>query len=386
MKEIKEIIKAFDQAQIEGKQTALATVVQVEGSSYRSPGARMLITEDGALTGAISGGCLEGDALRKAQLVMFQQQSMLVTYDTTDDDDAKFGVGLGCNGIIHILIEPIDTTQEDHPLSLLKSCLKDRADRVLVTFFDLKNKRAPQLGTCLLWNKNKIAGSWTGLEDLKPILLKDVEKAFSSGHSLIKSYPEKKGITAFIELIKAPVALVILGAGNDAIPLVNLAHVLGWEITIIDGRASHATLERFPTVKNLILSKADKVADSLSWDKRTVVVLMTHNYSYDLTVLKQLLPLRVSYLGVLGPKKKMMKMLDALEKEGIPLLEEYMSKIFGPIGLDIGAEAPEEIALSVLAEIKAILEDKPGTFLRDKTGPIHSDDGIRLNLSDAKYY
>src|SRR5690554_8060448 len=94
MKEIREIIKAFDLAQKEGKQTALATVVQVEGSSYRSPGARMLITEDGALTGAISGGCLEGDALRKAQLVMFKQQSMVVTYDTTDDDDAKFGVGL----------------------------------------------------------------------------------------------------------------------------------------------------------------------------------------------------------------------------------------------------------------------------------------------------
>ena len=117
MKEIKEIIKAFDQAQSQGKQTALATVVQVEGSSYRSPGARMLITEDGALTGAISGGCLEGDALKKAQLAMFQQRAMLVTYDTTDDDDAKFGIGLGCNGIIHILIEPIDNNEENHPLA-----------------------------------------------------------------------------------------------------------------------------------------------------------------------------------------------------------------------------------------------------------------------------
>src|SRR5690606_34611374 len=150
MKEIKEIIKAYDRAEKEGKQTALATVVQVEGASYRSPGARMLITEDGELTGAISGGCLEGDALRKAQLVMFQQQSMVVTYDTTDDDDSKFGVGLGCNGIIHVLIELIHTDKEHHPISLLKNCLKDRNDRVLITLFDLKNKRAPQLGTCLI--------------------------------------------------------------------------------------------------------------------------------------------------------------------------------------------------------------------------------------------
>jgi xanthine/CO dehydrogenase XdhC/CoxF family maturation factor len=190
---------------------------------------------------------------------------------------------------------------------------------------------------------------------------------------------------AFIELIKAPVSLIIVGAGNDAIPLVNMAHILGWEITIIDGRASHATVERFPTVKNIILSKAEKVADSVSWDKRTVVVLMTHNYSYDLTVLKQLMTTQVSYLGVLGPKKKMMKMLDALQKEGIPLLEKDISRIFGPIGLDIGAEAPEEIALSVVAEIKAVLEDKPGTFLRDKSGPIHSEDPVRLNPLDAKY-
>src|SRR6188508_1437979 len=106
MKEIKDIIRAFEESIKQGRQTALATVVHVDGSSYRRAGARMLVTDDGQLTGAISGGCLEGDALRKAQLVMVQQKPMLVTYDTTDDDDAKFGIGLGCNGIIHILIEP----------------------------------------------------------------------------------------------------------------------------------------------------------------------------------------------------------------------------------------------------------------------------------------
>src|SRR5690554_4035722 len=136
MKEIKEIIKAFDRAQMAGKQTALATVVQVEGSSYRSPGARMLITEDGALTGAISGGCLEGDTLRKAQLVMFKQQSMVVTYDTTDDDDAKFGVGLGCNGIIHILIEPIKIGQRNQPINLLKRGFENGKNGVFLTFYD----------------------------------------------------------------------------------------------------------------------------------------------------------------------------------------------------------------------------------------------------------
>src|SRR6187397_1062767 len=120
MKEIKDIIRSFDEAQMEGRQTALATVVHVDGSSYRRPGARMLITDEGQLTGAISGGCLEGDALRKALLVMSQQRSKLVTYDTMDDDDAKFGVGLGCNGIIQVLIEPIDETNPNNPIRFLK--------------------------------------------------------------------------------------------------------------------------------------------------------------------------------------------------------------------------------------------------------------------------
>src|SRR3990170_538563 len=125
-KEISDVLNAFKEAAGQGRQTALATVVHVEGSSYRRPGARMLITDDGKLTGAISGGCLEGDALRKAQLVMMQQKPMLVTYDTTAEDDAKLGVGLGCNGIIHILIEPIDPASPDNPIRFLQRILSQR--------------------------------------------------------------------------------------------------------------------------------------------------------------------------------------------------------------------------------------------------------------------
>src|SRR6187401_3684640 len=133
MKEVRDIIMAYDEAEQLGKQTALATVVHVEGSSYRRPGARMLITEDGQLTGMISGGCLEGDALRKALLVMSEKRARLVTYDTMDDDDAKFGVGLGCNGIIQVLIEPIDITDPNNPIHYLKKVNEKRQAAVLVT-------------------------------------------------------------------------------------------------------------------------------------------------------------------------------------------------------------------------------------------------------------
>lgn len=382
MKEIKEIIKAFDRAEKERKQTALATVVQVEGSSYRSPGARMLITEDGELTGAISGGCLEGDALRKAQLVIFQQQSMVVTYDTTDDDDAKFGVGLGCNGIIHILIEPIEPGDPFHPINLLKLCLDSRQDRVLLTFYDLKHKRAQQVGTCLMWGN----GQWIGDADLAPghrtklpprhLLKAACVNVLCDQRSLILPYDNEQ-CRVFIEFIKPPVALVVVGAGNDAIPLTQFAHILGWEITVVDGRADYCTPSRFPKAHRLLHTKADHVADAISVDQQTVVVLMTHNYNYDLTVLTHLASSPAGYLGVLGPKKKMDKMLEALKKNGINLSTEELDKIFGPIGLDIGAESPEEIALSALAEIKAVLERKSGIFLRDKKGPIHEDDAVR---------
>lgn len=373
MKEIKEIIKAFDLAQKVGKQTALATVVKVVGSSYRGPGARMLITEDGNLTGAISGGCLEGDALRKAQLVMFQKQSMLVTYDTTDDDDSKFGVGLGCNGIIHILIEPLQVEKKDDPLNLLKACVQDRKDRVLITVFDLLSKRSAQIGTCLLWDLEAEQGSLSGCENIAPDLKRDAQKVLLSKKSLIHTYQENN-LSAFIELIRPPVSIVIVGAGNDAVPLVDLSKILGWEATLIDGRVSYATHERFPHANHIIVCKADEVAGAVSWDPRTVVVMMTHNFNYELSVLKMLISFEIPYLGVLGPKKKLDKMLEALKNEGLNLGEEDFLRIFGPIGLDIGAEAPEEIALSVVAEIKAVLEGKKGTYLRDKTGPIHSED------------
>jgi len=147
MKEFAQLIDAYDLAKAEGHAMALATVVQVDGSAYRRPGARMLVTQDGRLTGAISGGCLEGDALRKAQAVIFQQKSMLVTYDTTDEDDQKFGIGLGCNGIIHLLIEPLDVNQADNPVELIRQARSTRETSLLLTFFSLKNSKKEQIGT-----------------------------------------------------------------------------------------------------------------------------------------------------------------------------------------------------------------------------------------------
>jgi xanthine dehydrogenase accessory factor len=381
MKELEDIVAAFDVAQQQGKQTALATVVQVEGSSYRRAGARMLVTEDGELTGAISGGCLEGDALRKARLAMAQQQPMLVTYDTTDDDDAKLGVGLGCNGVIHILIEPIFTERPHHPVSLFKRFLSKRQNAVVITLFSLTNRKGEQPGTCLFLTGEEHIGNCS-IEGLQQQLLNDALTVLQAGKSVTKFYQTTAArFTGFVELLKPAVSLIVFGAGNDSIPLVQMAAVLGWHTTVIDGRTNYAVSNRFPLAKRVLLAKPEHALSMLSMDSRTAVVLMTHNYNYDLAMLRQLLPLQLSYIGSLGPKKKLQRMLDELLDEGIDITGDQLQSIYGPTGLDIGAETSEEIALSMLSEMQAVLQQRHGKPLRDKSTVIHAHEFADLPVN-----
>ncbi|WP_295798185.1 XdhC/CoxI family protein [Mucilaginibacter sp.] len=366
MKELNDIINAFDKANAAGKQTALATVVLVEGSSYRRAGARMLVTEDGQLTGAISGGCLEGDALRKARLAMAQSKPMLVTYDTTDDDDAKFGVGLGCNGIIHILIEPIFPAKENSPIALFKQFLSKREPVVLITMFSLADRQAPQPGTCLLMKADESTQGSIVDEEIKDAVLADAMDVLKNGNSVTKTYVYGNGYTCFIELLQPAVSLVIFGAGNDAIPVVQFASVLGWHVTMVDGRANYAVPERFPQVKKIVIAKPDKALANIVLDDRTAMILMTHNYNYDMAMLRQLLTLKLPYVASLGPKKRLQRMLDELKEEGINVANDQLESIFGPAGIDIGSENSDEIALSIIAEIQAVLNKKAVNSLRDK--------------------
>jgi xanthine/CO dehydrogenase XdhC/CoxF family maturation factor len=371
MKEINDIIRAYDEARSHDRQTALATVVHVEGSSYRRPGARMLITEDGGLTGAISGGCLEGDALRKALHVISQKKPMLVTYDTMDEDDAKSGIGLGCNGIIQVLIEPIDSNDPLNPLNFLKALAAKRERAVLVTLFSLENKKGPQTGTCLLLRDN----DWLekDIPFLRERLIMDGRIVLNQGHSLFRNYIGlQTNQAAFIEWVEPAVSLVIFGAGNDVIPLVEMASILGWHTTVVDGRPALARKERFAPSCRVLVAKAEEVIGRISIDERTVFLLMTHNYNYDMAMLQQLLQMNVTYVGMLGPHKKLERILVEWNEKGIHFTEKQLSSVHSPVGLDIGAETSAEIALSVLAEIKAVLSGKLGLSLQANTGSIHS--------------
>lgn len=361
MKEIKDIVHAFDEATRLQQKTALATVVHVSGSSYRRPGARMLVTEEGQLTGAISGGCLEGDALRKAVLAITQGKNKLVIYDTTDEDDAKLGVQLGCNGIVSILFEPIDAHQPNHPIELLRSVIAERKPAVLVTGYSL--------------NQNTHIGT-TVVADLPAAVSSKIQSTATKVLAEQESIHIELPIDAnqqhfFVEYCKPSIALVVVGAGNDALPLVNMAHVLGWEITVVDGRATHATTQRFPLADSIIVAKPKEAAARLQTDDRTALVLMTHNYNYDLDMLQQLPATDISYIGMLGPATKRNRMLDELAQQGIVFDDSFLEKIYGPTGIDLGAETAAEIALSITAEIMSVLQDTPPVHLREKQQAIH---------------
>lgn len=363
MKEIREIVKAYKLAVQAGTKTALATVVHVEGSSYRRPGARMLVTETGEITGAISGGCLEGDALRKAMLAIQQQTNKIVTYDTNDEDDARLGVQLGCNGVIHILFEPIQSKAPDNPIALLEAVLEKRQVAVLVTLFSITDRAIKQPGTSLLFTSANLVR--TSLSDTSLIqqLHTDAITALVDKQSVLKEYASCAG---FIEVIRPAIMLVIAGAGNDTMPLAEMAKTLGWQVTIVDGRLAYASKKRFPQVDNLIVGKPEEVLPQLEIDDHYAFALMTHNYNYDLKTLELLLQKEVTYIGVLGPGKKLERMLNELEiTSGCP------ANVYGPVGIDLGAETSEEIALSILAEIKAVFTGKQAQSLRNVRGAIH---------------
>lgn len=372
MHEIISIIKAYQQAVAAGKKTALATVVHVEGSSYRRPGARMLITEDADITGSISGGCLEGDAFRKALHVILSDKAMLVTYDTADEDDAKFGMGLGCQGVIQVLIEPLQGESGTAIMELLQKATASRQYASLVTFFSMSDKKAPQYGSCyLLTEKNETTGSLPVLS--KDLIEEEARQVIAQRKSSFKKYEiGQQEIIVFTELIQPPVSLVVVGAGNDVIPVVKMAEMLGWQSTVLDGRPMYVSRERFPMPSCQVFhSKADQILERVQIDARTVFVLMSHNYNYDLAVLKVLLNYPTTYIGVLGPHKKMKMMMDELAENGIEITDKQKESIHGPVGLHIGAETAEEIAVSIIAEIQAKLTSTDTRPLKEKQDAIH---------------
>lgn len=386
MKEAKSIIEAYRKVDFSRQRAALATVMRVHGSAYRRPGARMLMTDDGRWTGAISGGCLEGDALKKAREAILSRQPSLVTYDTMDDDSAtSLGVGLGCNGIIDVLIEPLNEADENNPVLLLEKFVKTGELAVMATIFDSSIPENPILGQRVLLNSLGEKYSTIAHPLLEKNITNDTEKAIVANRPAICQY-ETDGQMAevLIETLHPGVQLVIFGGGFDAAPITTMAKSLGWSATVTDDCVAHLGTKRFPDAENVSLCYRDKVSTDIIFKRFSAAVLMSHNYKYDYAVLKELIKNPPAYLGVMGPKKRFDKMIVQLKEEGVYPGDDWAEKVHSPVGLDLGAETPDEIALSVISEIQAFFSQARGGYLKDFDGPIHDrsayDDGLMKDI------
>jgi xanthine dehydrogenase accessory factor len=372
MKELQDIVAAFEKVESGSTTAALATLVKAQGSTYRRPGARMLMTSQGQMVGSLSGGCLESDVFEQAQAVMTSGKPIVVQYDTMSDEDIIWGLGLGCNGIVQILIERLEQESPLNHLAFLTECLHLRHVGVLATVFHVEGQVKAQVGTRLMVHPDGTVNSDIEDADLVTQIGDDTQQVLNDSRSKVKAYPLPTGkAEVFIEVIQPPVRLMIFGSGHDAVPLVRLAQELGWYVTVVDSRNVETTRERFLSADEVILARPEGISNCIHVNNRTMAVVMTHNYLHDLEILKTLLPSPVQYLGILGPKSRTEKLLQDLQEQGITPTENQMQRFYSPVGLNIGADTPEEIALSIVAEIQSVLTNHSGGSLRNKLGPIH---------------
>lgn len=355
MRELGDILTAFE-SMAPGAVGVLASVVSVSGSTYRRIGARLLVLPDDQHIGLIGGGCLEGDLLARAGEVREQGSPRLVRYDATADADIVWGMGLGCAGVVDVLMEVVAPGRPG-PLAWLAAWRRERGTGVIATALD-----PDRLGTrWALHPDGRIEGAAS--DALRAALL----EARNSGRS--RRLATQEGEVS-LEVARPPRRLVVFGAGPDAAPLARLAVELGWHVELVDHRPAHARAERFPGARVHLLATADAVA-KLGIDRDAYVVVMTHHYLIDRALLCELLPSEAPYIGLLGPRQRAEDLLADIEGLGIELSAEQRDRLHGPAGLDIGGDGPEAIALSVLSEVMAVAEGRSGGWLRERKGPLH---------------
>jgi xanthine dehydrogenase accessory factor len=361
MRELDAILDAWRGLEGRDRDAVLATVVHVTGSAYRRPGGRMLIVPDGRRIGCVSGGCLEGEIVKKAWWFTESGAPVVRVYDTTSEDDAVWEFGLGCNGVVHVMLERVNTPAASGMLEFLDVHRAAGKPAVVATVVRSDAFSGIRVGERLLLDESSApAGSLSG-SAIEPQVLMHAAIALREKKSRL-AHLGAAGV--FVEWVGPALSLAVFGAGHDSIPLANFARLLGWSVTVADGRPAYARPERFPGASSVVrFAAADPLRDVLI-DSETVVVMMTHNYPLDLLLLPRILPLRPRYLGILGPRERAERLFSDL---GLT----QPSFVHAPAGLDAGCDSPEAIALSIVAEIQAETNSRAGGKLKYRREPIH---------------
>jgi xanthine dehydrogenase accessory factor len=372
LSETQEVLEAIASLTSRGRRMALATITSVRGSTYRRPGARLLVPDEGPALGNLSGGCLEGQVEAIARDVMSDGRPRLEFYDLTADDEVVWGWGLGCNGAIEVLIEPAEAAAEI--AQALATAIRDERRVAVATVLDSSVEGIAR-GERVLRVDGDREGA-LGTAGARSQIDAAVAGALLSGNGGIETVEAGAGtVRLFVEVLEPPLRLLVCGAGHDAIPVVGHAALLGWKVTVVDDREAFLTEERFPGASQFVLAEPSAAAEKAGVDPRTYAVVMSHNYLRDRDYLRAFLGSTVAYIGMLGPRARLERLLDDLAADGVKPTEPDRAKLFGPAGLDLGGEGPDEIAAAIVGEVLAIARRRAGGFLRDRPGTIH--DGQR---------
>ncbi len=315
----------------EGRRAAVATVVRIEGSAYRRPGAKFLVEEDGRTAGSISGGCLEGDVREVALEVMRSGAPRLLKYETGGDDSSVFSLDLGCSGTVEIFVQSATSLEAlEAAREILERLSGDRPFSVSTVI------RGEGAGRVLVF------------------------EAVGGGAAY-----RAKGEEVFVEALRPPPPFVLFGGGDDAIPLCAYAADAGFRVTVVDHRQATLSLERFPAARLLAARRPEDTLSGLPAGPRAFAVVKTHSFAHDREWVRQLLAAGVPYVGLLGPRARGTKILSEIGAE-------KGDRVFTPVGLDLGAEGPEQVALSIVAELLAVHSSRQPWSLREKEGAIHA--------------
>jgi xanthine/CO dehydrogenase XdhC/CoxF family maturation factor len=323
----------------------LATIIETIGSTYRKAGAQMLIAQDGQAAGLLSGGCAESDLIERAQRVFKTGLAEIATFDTRGSDDVIWGIGLGCEGAMRILLTRLDSTNGYQPFRYILKCKEeDRRGAFALTIETNSSSNSDSLG--LSWILEDI--------DIPTHARATLEQTAQSG---MTQTLEANSTKIFFAPVDIPPRLLVLGAGADALPVVELAALLGWQVTIADHRPAYAVAERFPRAKQVLLAPAAELPTRISIDDFDAAVVMSHHLPTDQNYLAILADSNLRYVGLLGPANRRKRLLAEIGERSLRL----KNRLAGPVGLDIGAQTPEAIALAIIAEIHAHLHGRSGS-------------------------
>jgi xanthine dehydrogenase accessory factor len=336
-----------------GEPFVIATVARVRGSAYRRPGARMIVTQDGWIAGSVSGGCLEGDVTRRAWWLT-EQRPAIITYDSraahdADPDELAAAFGLGCGGVIDVLLERHAPAAAIDAFALADRWHEQQHGGAIATVLD-----ASQLG-----DRFALCEDGARYGDPDPAIVAALAGAIGSGRTRVQSIG---GRELLVESVQPPPRLFVFGAGHDVVPVVRFARQLGWEVIVCARTGRHRVRERFVDADAIAIGKPDQLAPEISASYRALAVVMSHDFDHDRASVEMLLGSRAQYIGVLGPRARTDRLLGT----------RHDPRIHAPVGLELGAETPDEIALSIVSEIQAALTRMPATNLREHVGPIHA--------------